>query len=760
MSAKTSAVSSNQATLTFDDEFNSLSIWNGTSGNWQYAYSWAPNGVDTNGGWFVNPTWGPTSAAGVDPYSVNNGVLSIGLIPTPASVLSSVNNEPSLTGQVETQASFSQLYGYFEVNAEASATPGVNSAFWLLPENGAWPPELDVFEILGSQPTNVYMTAHYGSSNSITQNWATLSDATTAFNTYAVDWEANYITWYINGKQVAQIATPASMNVPMYMLLDLAAGTTGSWAGKPASGATGQMLVNWAHAYTSDPYLSANDAVVTAGSSAAITDHAGNSWTVTSGGQVAINGTVDAATSGVTEIAFVNSTIWKETSAGLWSGETQPNNSWSTATSVSPLPAGVTVTAPAPAPASANDTIVKAGSTAAITDASGNVWTITSGGQVAVNGTADAATSKVAELAYVNGTIWQETTAGLWSGETHPNNSWSAATTTNPLTGVVPAASPNDTVVLAGSTAAIIDSSGNAWTITSGGQVAVNGATSQGTANVIEMAYVNGTIWQENSMGLWYGESKPNNSWSAGTTVSPLPAALPAASPNDTIVLAGSTVSITDTSGNAWTITSGGQVAVNGATSQGTANVIEMAYVNGTIWQENTAGLWYGESQPNNSWSAGTAVAPLATAVTVPATEASVSVAVISATINASSGNHSFIVSGHSDTFNLSGGVETITDNGSGANTFKLPAAGSGSAVFNAAVLSNADVFDLTTALSGTSWTGSASTLSSYLHTLQSGANAELLVSAAATRHGTGTLLATFDNSSASLTTILAHSLT
>jgi sugar lactone lactonase YvrE len=328
--------------------------------------------------------------------------------------------------------------------------------------------------------------------------------------------------------------------------------------------------------------------------------------------------------------------------------------------------------------------------------------------------------------------------------------------------------SPNDTVVKAGSAAAITDASGNTWTITSGAQVAVNGVTDAATSKVAELAYVNGTIWQETTAGLWSGETKPNDSWSTATTVSPLPVSTtsPPASPNDTVVLAGSTAAIIDASGNAWTITSGAQIAVNGVTDALTSQVTELAYVNGTIWQENTSNLWYGETKPNDSWSAGTTVSPLPTVsppptvITVPASEASVSVAVISSTINATSGNHTFLISGHADTFNLSGGVETITDSGSGGNTFKLPAAGSGSAIFNAAVLSDGDVFNLAAALSGTSWTGSSSTLGSYLHTLQSGANTELLVSAKATRHGTGTLLATFDNEKLSLSTILSHSVT
>jgi hypothetical protein len=93
---------------------------------------------------------------------------------------------------------------------------------------------------------------------------------------------------------------------------------------------------------------------------------------------------------------------------------------------------------PTPVAASANDTVVKAGSTAAIVDASGNKWTITTAGQVAVNGTADATTKNVIELAYVSGTVWQENTSKLWWGKTKPSAAWlpAAGTSTSPLPAV------------------------------------------------------------------------------------------------------------------------------------------------------------------------------------------------------------------------------------------------------------------------------------------------------------------------------------
>jgi hypothetical protein len=184
-----------------------------------------------------------------------------------------------------------------------------------------------------------------------------------------------------------------------------------------------------------------------------------------------------------------------------------------------------------PTPPSPNDTVVTAGSTTAIVDASGNKWTITSGHQVAVNGTVDTTTANVTLLAYVNGAIWQENSRHLWWSKTSPSAAWSppAGTGTNPLP-----ISANDTVVTAGSTTAIVDASGNTWTITSGGQVAVHGVADTTTANVIELAYVNGAVWQENSRHLWWSKTSPSAAWSppAGTSTSPLPLA---ASLNDPV---------------------------------------------------------------------------------------------------------------------------------------------------------------------------------------------------------------------------------
>ncbi len=186
--------------------------------------------------------------------------------------------------------------------------------------------------------------------------------------------------------------------------------------------------------------------------------------------------------------------------------------------------------------------------------------------------------------------------------------------------------SANDTVVtINGGT--ITDASGNHWTLDNG-QVQVNGVVDLTTANVIELAYVNGRIWQKNASNLWWAKSNPGGHWlpTYGTLVSPLFASTSPVSANDTVATAvGQT--ITDAHHNVWSISAGGQVVTDGIVDPTTANVIELAYVNGQVWQENANNLWWAKSIPGNTWQPtyGTLVNPLSTSQPVSANNTIVS---------------------------------------------------------------------------------------------------------------------------------------
>jgi hypothetical protein len=174
--------------------------------------------------------------------------------------------------------------------------------------------------------------------------------------------------------------------------------------------------------------------------------------------------------------------------------------------------------------------------------------------------------------------------------------------------------SPNNTVISI-SGQSIVDTMGNTWTIAND-QVAVNGIVDTTTADVIEMAYENGTVWQKNTDNLWWSKSSPVAAWDPpyGTPIDPIPNQV--ASANDSIVSVLSISplgSLTDASGNSWSI-AGGRVTLNGVADPTTASVIEIAYVNGAIWQENGSGLWWSKATPADPWGPGdgTSVSPVA----------------------------------------------------------------------------------------------------------------------------------------------------
>jgi beta-glucanase (GH16 family) len=248
------------AVMTFDDEFNSLSLWNGKSGTWDTNYWYNPlhgNGgsLSTNGEqeWYINSNDPGTKS--VRPWKVSNGILTITGAPASGAIQPLIQGYRYTSGEINTYHSFSQLYGYFEMNARLPKGQGTWPAFWMLAENGSWPPEIDIMEVLGNSPTTLYTSAHIEQNNKEV-NFGTavnVPDTSKGFHTYAVDWEPNTITWYFDNKRVYQIPTPPTLNVPMYIECNLALG--GYWPGD-VNGTTpfpSQMQVNWIRAYSSKP---------------------------------------------------------------------------------------------------------------------------------------------------------------------------------------------------------------------------------------------------------------------------------------------------------------------------------------------------------------------------------------------------------------------------------------------------------------------------------------------------------------------------
>ena len=236
---------------TFDDEFLSFTSSGNGSVGWMTSYPFS--GIASR--WlYPNKEVAYFADAGTqyDPFSLSDGVLTITANAVPAS--SNPVSLPFISGVITTKKMFAQQYGYFEARLKVPAGQGLWPAFWMLPatDTTKTTAELDVLEVLGSNPYQLFSTTHdyLATSNGTSQKLFTVSDMSADFHTYGVDWEPTSVSFYMDGYLLGSTATPSSMNSPMYLLLNLAVGGTGSWPGPALSTLTSaQYQIDYVRAY-------------------------------------------------------------------------------------------------------------------------------------------------------------------------------------------------------------------------------------------------------------------------------------------------------------------------------------------------------------------------------------------------------------------------------------------------------------------------------------------------------------------------------
>ena len=246
---------------------------------------------------------------------------------------------------------------------------------------------------------------------------------------------------------------------------------------------------------------------------------------------------------------------------------------------------------------STNDTTVTNAS-GSIRDALGAVWTLAGGITVTRNGTSANAPTQALLLLYHSHYIYYANGLGYW----FQWNGTAWVPTYDPR-GAAPAESTNDTL-LTSANGKIIDTNGLTWNLsgTSPFDVQLNGITDATAAGAQALLYHSHYVYRETTGGVWYRWTG-----SAWTQVE--------ADPRIAIVHNGEARTFTDPNGITWGIVNG-QVERNFTVDGTTANVVEIALVNGVVWHENTSSRWYYNS-PNDSppWlpSGGQLQSPLAT---------------------------------------------------------------------------------------------------------------------------------------------------
>lgn len=108
-----------------------------------------------------------------------------------------------------------QTFGWFEIRAKA------------------WPPEIDVLEILGHEINKVHMNNHWKTATNphgSKGGFFVGPDFSKDFHTFAVEWTPKELIWYVDGVERFRSEEQIPQE-PMYLLANLAVG--GDWPGNP-----------------------------------------------------------------------------------------------------------------------------------------------------------------------------------------------------------------------------------------------------------------------------------------------------------------------------------------------------------------------------------------------------------------------------------------------------------------------------------------------------------------------------------------------
>ena len=173
-----------------------------------------------------------------------DGTLKLYARPTPRQLREQFDEFPYLGGMISGEKLHAQTYGYWEMRIRLnSVSAGQHWAFWLIPDDHSWPPEIDMLEAVGSNPSN-QSDADYLFFNSIIGG---RDDRLTrilpprgknAWYTIGFLWTETEMRWFLDGEEVRN--RPAiGGDKALYFLVSPEVG--GKWVGTPTDETTWPM---------------------------------------------------------------------------------------------------------------------------------------------------------------------------------------------------------------------------------------------------------------------------------------------------------------------------------------------------------------------------------------------------------------------------------------------------------------------------------------------------------------------------------------
>ena len=213
---KTIAVTLNVTTTpVWSDEFDTNGAPN--SSKWGYDIG--------AGGWGNNESQYYTNRS--DNVIVENGVLKI------ITKKESYQGSNYTSTRLLSKGKFSIKYGTVEIRAKLPSGGGTWPALWMLGDNintAGWPAcgEIDIMEHVGNQLNKVFGTLHYTghSGGNADSSSKIISNATTEFHIYSIDWRADSIKFYIDNQLFKNFSNTSStpFNQKFFIIMNCAMG--------------------------------------------------------------------------------------------------------------------------------------------------------------------------------------------------------------------------------------------------------------------------------------------------------------------------------------------------------------------------------------------------------------------------------------------------------------------------------------------------------------------------------------------------------
>lgn len=223
--------------LVWSDEFNGKAI---DTSNWNFE-------IDGNGGGNHEQEYYQQANA-----SIENGNLVI------SGRKENVQGHNYTSSRMTTKGKHEFLYGKIEARIKIPVGQGFWPAFWMLGadiDKTPWPAsgEIDIMEHINTDSL-LFGTPHWDNNGHVMKGDTTTYNPS-AYHVYSIEWDANSIRWYVDGKQYHKLDITNNINSteefhkPFFILLNVALG--GDWPGQTIddSKLPAKMYVDYVRVY-------------------------------------------------------------------------------------------------------------------------------------------------------------------------------------------------------------------------------------------------------------------------------------------------------------------------------------------------------------------------------------------------------------------------------------------------------------------------------------------------------------------------------